>query len=132
MRLILGRSPVQNAKAVKNEVEQEGMRQCHIRDGTALVEYFAWLENELLNGKKLDEVEGADKLEQIRRYTVQKGTISNVTSKADLFVGLSFDTISASGPNAAVIHYKPEKGKCAIIDPKAIYLCDSGAQFKYL
>lgn len=63
-----GRSPVQDAKAVKNEVEQEGMRQCHIRDGTALVEYFAWLENELLNGKKLDEVEGADKLEEIRRY----------------------------------------------------------------
>jgi Xaa-Pro aminopeptidase len=63
-----GRSPVQNAKAVKNEVEQEGMRQCHIRDGTALVEYFAWLENELLNGNKLDEVEAADKLEQIRRY----------------------------------------------------------------
>jgi Xaa-Pro aminopeptidase len=46
------------------------MRQCHIRDGTALVEYFAWLENELLNGKKLDEVEAADKLEQIRRYTI--------------------------------------------------------------
>ena len=67
-RLIAGRSPIQNAKAVKNEVEQEGMRQCHIRDGTALVEYFAWLENELLNGKKLDEVEAADKLEEIRRY----------------------------------------------------------------
>jgi hypothetical protein len=45
------------------------MRQCHIRDGTALVEYFAWLENELLNGKKLDEVEAADKLEEFRRYT---------------------------------------------------------------
>jgi Xaa-Pro aminopeptidase len=44
-------------------------------------------------------------------------------------VGLSFDTISSTGPNAAVIHYKPEKGACSIIDPKAIYLCDSGAQF---
>jgi Xaa-Pro aminopeptidase len=66
--LIIGRSPVQDAKAVKNQVEQEGMRQCHIRDGTALVEYFAWLENELLNGKTLDEVEAADKLEEIRRY----------------------------------------------------------------
>jgi Xaa-Pro aminopeptidase len=28
-----------------------------------------------------------------------------------------------------VIHYKPEKGSCGIIDPNAIYLCDSGAQF---
>lgn len=28
-----------------------------------------------------------------------------------------------------MIHYKPEKGACSVIDPKAIYLCDSGAQF---
>jgi Xaa-Pro aminopeptidase len=62
-----GRSPVQDAKAIKNEVEQEGMRQCHIRDGTALVEYFAWLENELNNGAELDEVQAADKLEEFRR-----------------------------------------------------------------
>jgi Xaa-Pro aminopeptidase len=42
---------------------------------------------------------------------------------------LSFDTISASGANAAVIHYKPERGNCAVIDPAAVYLCDSGAQY---
>lgn len=45
------------------------------------------------------------------------------------FVGLSFDTISSTGPNAAVIHYKPERGNCATVDPNAIYLCDSGAQY---
>ena len=44
-------------------------------------------------------------------------------------MGLSFDTISSTGPNAAVIHYKPERGNCSAIDPKAIYLCDSGAQY---
>ena len=32
-------------------------------------------------------------------------------------------------PSAAVIHYKPERGNCAVIDPAAIYLCDSGAQY---
>jgi Xaa-Pro aminopeptidase len=31
--------------------------------------------------------------------------------------------------SAAVIHYKPERGSCAVIDPSAIYLCDSGAQY---
>lgn len=31
--------------------------------------------------------------------------------------------------SAAVIHYGPERGNCATIDPNAIYLCDSGAQF---
>jgi Xaa-Pro aminopeptidase len=120
---------VQDAKAVKNDVEKEGMRQCHLRDGTALIEYFAWLENELKSGKKLDEVEAADKLEQIRRCSL---FIHADGSTQDLFVGLSFDTISATGPNGAIIHYKPEKETCATIDPKEIYLCDSGAQYKYL
>ena len=45
------------------------------------------------------------------------------------FAGLSFDTISSTGPNAAVIHYKPERGNCSIIDVKAVYLCDSGGQY---
>lgn len=112
------RSPVGDAKAVKNETELEGMRQCHIRDGAALSEYFAWLEDQLINkAAKLDEVDGADKLEEIRK-------------KHDHFMGLSFDTISSTGANAAIIHYKPEKGACAVIDPKAIYLCDSGAQYR--
>ena len=49
--------------------------------------------------------------------------------KKSNFVGLSFDTISSTGANAAVIHYKPEPGNCSIIDPDAVYLCDSGAQY---
>lgn len=111
------RSPIGDAKAIKNEAELAGMRACHIRDGAALSEYFAWLENELVNKKTvLDEVDAADKLELIR-------------SKHELFAGLSFDTISSTGPNGAVIHYKPEKGSCSIIDPNAIYLCDSGCQY---
>jgi Xaa-Pro aminopeptidase len=109
------RSPIGDAKAIKNEIELEGMRACHIRDGAALIEYFAWLEQELLT-HELDEVTAADKLEALR-------------SKQKNFVGLSFDTISSTGANAAVIHYKPERGNCSIIDPKAIYLCDSGAQY---
>lgn len=61
------RSPVGDAKAIKNETELEGMRACHVRDGAALSEYFAWLEEELVEkGTKLDEVQAADKLEQIR------------------------------------------------------------------
>jgi Xaa-Pro aminopeptidase len=111
------RSPVGDAKAIKNKTELEGMRQCHIRDGAALSEYFAWLEEMLVEKKeKMDEVQAADKLEEIR-------------SKGKHFAGLSFDTISSTGANAAVIHYKPERGNCSIIDPKAIYLCDSGAQY---
>lgn len=31
--------------------------------------------------------------------------------------------------SAAVIHYKPVRGNCSIIDPEKIYLCDSGGQY---
>jgi Xaa-Pro aminopeptidase len=79
------RSPVGDAKAVKNDVELEGMRACHIRDGASLIEYFAWLEDQLITQKAtLDEVEAADKLESIRK-------------QKEHFVGLSFDTISSTG-----------------------------------
>ena len=111
------RSPINEAKAVKNATELAGMRACHVRDGAALTEYFSWLEHELTVAKStLDEVQAADELERIR-------------SKHEHFRGLSFDTISSTGANAAIIHYKPEPGRCATIDPNAVYLCDSGGQY---
>ncbi|KAF8621347.1 hypothetical protein AX15_007876 [Amanita polypyramis BW_CC] len=110
------RSPIEDLKAIKNETELEGFRQCHIRDGTALIRYFAWLEEQLNNGTKLNESQGADKLEQFR-------------SELDLFRGLSFGTISGVGPNAAIIHYSPDPADCAIIKKEQIYLCDSGGQY---
>ena len=111
------RSPIGDEKAVKNEVELKGMRECHVRDGAALIQFFAWLEDQLVNKKEqLDEVDAADKLEHLR-------------SQKDLFVGLSFPTISSTGANAAIIHYGPERGKCSVIDPTKVYLCDSGAQY---
>ncbi|CAG8506681.1 11537_t:CDS:10 [Scutellospora calospora] len=97
------RSPITDAKAVKNEVELEGMRQCHLRDAS--------------NGKSLTEIDGSNRLAQFR------------AEQSD-FVGLSFDTISSSGPNGAIIHYKPEPESCAVIDPNLLYLCDSGGQYK--
>ncbi|KAJ2895921.1 hypothetical protein MKZ38_006039 [Zalerion maritima] len=112
------RSPIGDAKAVKNDVELEGMRACQVRDGAALIEYFAWLEDQLVNKKaKVDEVEGAEKLESLR-------------AKHKDFIGLSFDTISSTGANAAIIHYTPEKGICPTIDPAEVYLCDSGGQYR--
>lgn len=79
------RSPIGDFKSQKNDIELEGMRQCHIRDGAALTAYFAWLEDQLINKKAvLDEVVAADKLEQLR-------------SKQKDYVGLSFPTISSTG-----------------------------------
>ncbi|KAG0167029.1 hypothetical protein DFQ28_005668 [Apophysomyces sp. BC1034] len=111
------RSFITDAKAIKNQTELKGMRDCHLRDGAALVRYFAWLEKQLLSGATVDEVDGSDRLEQFRAVE-------------EHYVGLSFDTISSTGSNGAIIHYKPEKGVCKVIDPKLMYVCDSGGQYK--
>jgi len=112
----IARSTVTDMKAIKNTTELEGFRQSHIRDGVALARYFSWLEEQLNNSIELNESQGADKLEEFR-------------SELGLFQGLSFPTISSTGPNGAIIHYSPDPADCAIIKKDQIYLCDSGAQF---
>ncbi|KAJ7636867.1 putative Xaa-Pro aminopeptidase P [Roridomyces roridus] len=109
-------SPIAELKSIKNETELEGFRQSHIRDGAALARYFSWLEEQLQNGVEVNESQAADQLEKYR-------------SELDLFRGLSFPTISSTGPNGAIIHYCPDANDCAVIRQDQIYLCDSGAQF---
>ena len=46
------------------------------------------------------------------------------------FVGLSFPTISSSGPNGAIIHYRPEEETARTLNREELYLVDSGAQYK--
>lgn len=65
-KLVQELSPVCELKAIKNPVEAQGMINCHIRDGLALCKYFAWLEDALNRGVKVDEISGADKLEEFR------------------------------------------------------------------
>lgn len=115
-KVVCKSSPIVLEKAIKNAVELEGFRKCHVRDAVALCRYFSWLEQELMAGREPDEVDGADKLEELRREDPSCR-------------GLSFDTISGSGPNGAVIHYKPEKGSAAKITARDMYLCDSGGQY---
>lgn len=110
------RSPVEDLKAIKNSTELEGAKSAHLKDGRALCRFFAWLENEMNKGELIDEIEADEKLTHYRSQ--EKG-----------FVGLSFATISATGANGAVIHYKPEKGACSTINPLKMYLNDSGSQF---
>ncbi|KAJ4832200.1 Aminopeptidase P2 [Turnera subulata] len=66
--------------------------------------------------RKLIGVDVADKLFEFR---------SNQAG----FVDTSFDTISGSGANGAIIHYKPEPESCSIVDQKKLFLLDSGAQY---
>ncbi|KAK4595885.1 hypothetical protein RGQ29_014107 [Quercus rubra] len=113
---VYGLSPISLAKAVKNHAELEGMRNSHLRDAAALAQFWVWVEDEIHKDVKLTEVEVADKLLDFR-------------SKQAGFIDTSFDTISASGANGAIIHYKPETESCAVVDAKKLFLLDSGAQY---
>jgi Xaa-Pro aminopeptidase len=42
---------------------------------------------------------------------------------------LSFDTISAAGPNGAHCHYKVDEASNRAIEANSMYLCDSGGQY---
>lgn len=59
-------SPVCVMKSIKNAIEAQGLIDCHIRDGTALCKYFAWLEDALKRGEVVDEISGATKLQSFR------------------------------------------------------------------
>jgi Xaa-Pro aminopeptidase len=112
-------NPIQLMKAVKNDTEIGGMRLAHLKDAAAMVNFLSWLEIELLEKGNTDltECSVADRLEAFR------------AEQAD-FVGLSFDTISGSGSNGAIIHYKPEPETCKKVTTKDMFLLDSGAQYK--
>ncbi|XP_054264823.1 xaa-Pro aminopeptidase ApepP isoform X2 [Macrosteles quadrilineatus] len=110
-------SPISAMKALKNPTEVKGLIDAHVRDGAALVCYLAWLEKQLGKGANVTEISGATRLEEFRR-------------EQENFVGLSFPTISSSGPHAAVIHYQPSEVTDKQITTDQVYLCDSGAQYK--
>ncbi|GAA5939086.1 aminopeptidase P family protein [Sporobolomyces koalae] len=109
-------SPITVLKAIKNETELRGFRESHQRDGVALVRYFSWLERQLNDGIELNEYQAGEQLREFR-------------SQLALYKGLSFTTISSTGPNAAIIHYSPDEDESATIDKNQIYLCDSGGQY---
>ena len=59
-------SLVTDFKAIKNQVELEGFRKSHIRDGAALARYFSWLEEQLDKGVEINESQGYDQLAKFR------------------------------------------------------------------
>ncbi|CAH2055031.1 unnamed protein product, partial [Thlaspi arvense] len=109
-------SPISWAKAIKNDAELQGMKNSHLRDAAALAHFWAWLEEEVHKNVNLTEVDVADRLLEFR-------------SMQDGFMDTSFDTISGSGANGAIIHYKPEPESCSGVDPQKLFLLDSGAQY---
>ena len=110
------RDPTILPKAVKNPREQQGQRDAQARDGAAEVKFLRWLENEAPKGGET-ELSAAARLQGFREAT-------------GLLRDLSFDTISAAGPHAAIPHYRVDEESNLPITPGSIYLVDSGAQYE--
>ena len=116
-KLIAQMDPVALPKAQKNAAELAGMRACHIRDGVAVSRFLAWLDAQVAQGNLHDEGTLADQLESYRLTD-------------PLYREPSFDTISATGSNAAMCHYNHNNGPTpATMTMNSMYLVDSGAQY---
>ncbi|MEQ8603542.1 MAG: aminopeptidase P family protein [Marivibrio sp.] len=114
-QVVEGEDPCQLPKALKNEVEIEGARLAHRRDGAALARFLHWLESVSENGS-ITELDAIDKLYEFRTRGVR-------------FNGPSFETIAGYGPNGAIVHYRAAPTTNRRIEPGSLLLVDSGGQY---
>ncbi len=115
---VLASDPCALPKAIKNAVEVEGMRNCHVRDGAALTTFLAWLDRSIRPGSNIevDELVAENKLAECR-------------SRVEGYRGFSFETISGFGPNGALVHYRSSPETNRRFEPGSLYLVDSGGQY---
>lgn len=103
----------QTWKAKKNNVELEGMINCHKKDAIAIIKTLIWLENNWHQKTELDVVK---KMQMYRRQ------------QQDYF-GASFATIAGFGENGAIVHYIPNKQTNKELQEGNLLLLDSGGQY---
>lgn len=114
-KLVKSADPCALPKARKNAVEIKGAQDAHIRDGAAVTRFLHWLSENAHKGG-IDEILAADKLLAFRRESPD-------------YRDSSFDTISGSGPNGAIVHYRVSEESSLPLKPGWLYLVDSGAQY---
>ena len=129
-KVTLGMGLCQLPKAKKNHVEIAGEYKAHIKDGIAMCRFLAWL----------DDLTSIDKIgfdpEEFKRRTA--GTDEKIIADRALsfrkvesdFIEPSFDTISAIGTNAAMVHYNYAESDCVkSLGDGPLYMIDSGAHY---
>ena len=102
-------------RACKNDIEIAGARSAHVRDGAAISQFLYWVATSAQGGD-IDEITASKKLEE---YRAASGKLAD----------LSFDSISAAGPNGAICHYKVSTESNLKLLPGSLYLIDSGGQY---
>lgn len=109
-------SPVKWWKARKNDVEQSGFRQAHVKDGVAMVRFANKLDMALGAGKRVSELWVDKELTALRK-------------ELGGFLSLSFETIAGFGPHGAIVHYEATEATDAEIAANGLLLLDSGAHY---
>jgi len=109
--------PIYFFKSIKNNTEIKNMKKIHIFDGVALTKFLFWLKKNFKK-KKITEIYAQKKLEKFRKM-----------NKSYKFP--SFSTISGSGPNSAIIHYKASDKSNRTLKKGDLYLVDSGGQYSF-
>lgn len=108
-------NPTLLMKAVKNQTEVDNTRAAHVKDGVAVTKFMYWLKNNI--GKtKITEISASDYLENLRK-------------EQENFLGISFNTISAYGANAAMMHYSATPESDTELKPEGFLLVDSGGHY---
>ena len=113
--LVEKRAPSVLLKAVKNSSEISHWKNCFIRDGVAMVRFLRWFYANVGSGNLTERIV-SDRIDSER-------------AKLDLFRGLSFTSIPAYGPNAAMMHYSLTDGVETPVKPEGFFLLDSGGQY---
>ena len=110
-------SPVTHLKNIKNDIEILNMKKSHIRDGVYMAKYMYLIKKQMKEGAKFTEKTASDILDNLRK-------------EDELFLDLSFPTISGYAENGAIVHYEAEYETAKQMESKGLYLFDSGATYK--
>lgn len=108
-------NPCVMMRACKAPIEIQAVQAAHNDDGAACCDFLAWLYG-LSDLEKYTENDLAQKLLGYRQ-------------KIQDFQGVSFDSIVGSGPNGAIVHYRPDEEKSRHCNASEILLIDSGGQY---
>jgi len=112
--VVFGDEPCALPKARKNTAEIEGAAQAHLRDGAAVTNLLFWLDNQ-----PVGSVREADVVRQLEGYRQQDNALRDI----------SFDTISGTGPNGAIMHYRVSVDTDARLESGQLLVLDSGGQY---
>jgi len=113
-KLVDAGDPCALPKARKNAAEIAGSAAAHLRDGAAVVELLSWLDAQPVGS--LTEIDVAKQLEELRR-------------RDPALRDISFETISGTGENGAVMHYRVTEESNSRLQAGQLLVLDSGGQY---